>query len=542
MTIQLLQHALGTQWPDAEVRSFGSQDTQLYLPQGDIDLVILSRQMDARPREVVLRQMASCLRYHNLATDIQVIARAKVPIIKFVCTYGRFNVDISVNQANGLRAAQFVNSWLRKQPSVRPLVMVVKQLLQQRALSEVFTGGLGSYSVTLLALSFLQLHPKIQQGEIVPERNLGTLLMEFLELYGKNFGYDECGISVRGLGGYYNKRHRGFYDPKKPFLLSIEDPHDTSNDIAKGSFAAISVRSALGGAFDILHSALCERANGLSAFRRHQHELHDASRKRSHTHFGDDAAASRVDAASDIKEPESLLGSVLGVSREMIKRRKEIQRLYVSNALQERLAQLQARTGRGGASDGPTEKSPTSSPSSGTAPESESDSGAEPQDAAHTTPAQPQSEAPSHSVHKAPAKPAKRRTEPPAPRSEDSSESKYATPRQRPAKQRRIDPWASNPRGGHASSDSAASDDSLEASDAPFVHDSSDSDESAPERPQSRPAERARQGTPGLSIPGTAKKAVRPAERAGKLSKNDRMAYWRNKGSINAMPRNYDSP
>ena len=211
MTIQLLQHALGTQWPDAEVRSFGSQDTQLYLPQGDIDLVILSRQMDARPREVVLRQMASCLRYHNLATDIQVIARAKVPIIKFVCTYGRFNVDISVNQANGLRAAQFVNSWLRKQPSVRPLVMVVKQLLQQRALSEVFTGGLGSYSVTLLALSFLQLHPKIQQGEIVPERNLGTLLMEFLELYGKNFGYDECGISVRGLGGYYNKRHRGFF-------------------------------------------------------------------------------------------------------------------------------------------------------------------------------------------------------------------------------------------------------------------------------------------------------------------------------------------
>ena len=64
----------------------------------------------------------------------------------------------------------------------------------------MFTGGLGSYSVTLLVLSFLQVHPKLQRDEITAERNLGTLLMEFLELYGKNFGYDECGISVRGDG------------------------------------------------------------------------------------------------------------------------------------------------------------------------------------------------------------------------------------------------------------------------------------------------------------------------------------------------------
>lgn len=34
MVIQLLQHALHSEWPDADVRSFGSQDTQLYLPQG----------------------------------------------------------------------------------------------------------------------------------------------------------------------------------------------------------------------------------------------------------------------------------------------------------------------------------------------------------------------------------------------------------------------------------------------------------------------------------------------------------------------------
>lgn len=36
------------------------------------------------------------------------------------------------------------------------LVLVLKQFLLQRDLNEVFTGGIGSYSVFLMAVSFLQ--------------------------------------------------------------------------------------------------------------------------------------------------------------------------------------------------------------------------------------------------------------------------------------------------------------------------------------------------------------------------------------------------
>ncbi|WFD31023.1 polynucleotide adenylyltransferase [Malassezia sp. CBS 17886] len=334
MVIELLQQTICKEWPDAEVRSFGSQDTQLYLPQGDIDLVVLSRTMDRWPRENTLRRLAACLRAGGVAESVQVIARAKVPIVKFVCPYGHFHVDISVNQANGLQAANLVNRWLRRQPSLRPLVMVLKQLLQQRALSEVFSGGLGSYSVTLLVLSFLQLHPKVQRGEIDPARNLGVLLMEILELYGKNFGYDDTGISVRSDGRYFAKSQRGFYDDRKPFLLCIEDPHDPFNDVARGSFAVIGVRSALGGAYDILHAALCERANDMPHFLRRQRALHHAQTQRTHTHFDDDT---QVDTALQNRQPESLLGNILGVSREMLKRRREIKALYDSHVLQKRL-------------------------------------------------------------------------------------------------------------------------------------------------------------------------------------------------------------
>lgn len=98
----------------------------------------------------------------------------------------------------------------------------------------------------------------------------------------------------------------------------------TGNDISKGSFAIISVRSALGGAYDILHAALCERANDLHNFRRRQRIMHDRQQKNTHKHFDPNDEDDRLHIASELKEPESLLGSVLGVSREMIKRRTEV--------------------------------------------------------------------------------------------------------------------------------------------------------------------------------------------------------------------------
>ncbi len=65
-------------------------------------------------------------------------------------------MDISINQSNGLTAAELVNKFLEDNPAARYLVMIVKAFLIQRSLNEVFTGGLGSYSIICLVLSFLK--------------------------------------------------------------------------------------------------------------------------------------------------------------------------------------------------------------------------------------------------------------------------------------------------------------------------------------------------------------------------------------------------
>ena len=45
-----------------------------------------------------------------------------------------------------------------------------------------------------MVVSFLQLHARPATA------NLGVLLLEFLELYGRNFNYDSLTISVRDVG------------------------------------------------------------------------------------------------------------------------------------------------------------------------------------------------------------------------------------------------------------------------------------------------------------------------------------------------------
>lgn len=50
---------------------------------------------------------------------------------------------------------------------------------------------------------FFQLHPR--QNAFCPGANLGVLLIEFFELYGRNFNYMKTGIRVKDGGTYISK-------------------------------------------------------------------------------------------------------------------------------------------------------------------------------------------------------------------------------------------------------------------------------------------------------------------------------------------------
>ncbi|KAI0080501.1 hypothetical protein K474DRAFT_1615191 [Panus rudis PR-1116 ss-1] len=312
LIVAWVTRAIKQQYPDAEVLPFGSYETKLYLPLGDIDLVILSDQMAYSRTGTVLRALANTVKRAGLTDKVTIIDKAKVPIIKFITTHGRFSVDISINQRNGVAAGQIIKHFLRELPALRPLVLIIKTFLSQRSMNEVFSGGLGSYSIVCLAISFLQMHPKIRKGEIDPEKNLGVLVMEFFELYGCYFNYQEVGISLRDGGTYYNKARRGWLDYRSPYLLSIEDPGDPSNDISRGTYNILKVRTTLAGAHGIMTAAAYLQAGYMSARR-----------------------SGRTVRLRDWSDPHerSVLSSVMGVTQETINHRKVVQEIYDSRVL-----------------------------------------------------------------------------------------------------------------------------------------------------------------------------------------------------------------
>lgn len=150
---------------------------------------------------------------------------------------------------NGVKSAALIKEYLNEFPCLRYLAMILKQFLLQRDLNEVWTGGIGSYSLILMIVSFLQvnltilkqnqfnlinpfslnkLHPRIDARS--NDNNLGVLLIEFFELYGKQFNYMRTGIRVKDGGSYVPKEDifKQFNNGFRASILCIEDPLNPS--------------------------------------------------------------------------------------------------------------------------------------------------------------------------------------------------------------------------------------------------------------------------------------------------------------------------
>ncbi|CAI79317.1 TRAMP complex poly(A) polymerase subunit Cid14 [Schizosaccharomyces pombe] len=254
--VSRINQAVLQKWPDVSLYVFGSFETKLYLPTSDLDLVIISPEHHYRGTKKDMFVLAHHLKKLKLASEVQVITTANVPIIKFVDPLTKVHVDISFNQPGGLKTCLVVNGFMKKYPALRPLVIIIKHFLNMRALNEVFLGGLSSYAIVCLVVSFLQLHPRLSTGSMREEDNFGVLLLEFLELYGKQFYYDAVGIAVHNGGFYFSKKKMGWLKPNQPYLLSIQDPVDFQNDVSKSSRGLLRVKATFANGFDLLTSKL----------------------------------------------------------------------------------------------------------------------------------------------------------------------------------------------------------------------------------------------------------------------------------------------
>ncbi|THH18618.1 hypothetical protein EW146_g2387 [Bondarzewia mesenterica] len=252
---------------DAQVHTYGSACTNLSLPHGDVDLVIETKYVvTAEDKKSALYQLRGRLRNDGIASDIQVNARARVPVLDLVSTpqSGSVNVDVTINGADGPKAIDIINDYLKRMPALRPLILVLKGLLQQHNLHSAATSGLSSYAVTCMVINFLQRNPTDRPKEFfenpIQFEAMGHLLMDFLKYYSSDFPYSTSYISVRNAS-IPSKESKGWVDEKAPERLCIECLINPENDIARATGKIKQVRTLFQESYSALQAATLEHTN-----------------------------------------------------------------------------------------------------------------------------------------------------------------------------------------------------------------------------------------------------------------------------------------
>ncbi len=261
-----LRNLVKKKWPDADVYPFGSFMSGLYLPTADMDIAICSKRFVETNRAVYnakgnLYALRALLQSHRVAyrNEIELITRAKVPLVKYADDATALKVDISMEKLDGHNAIRTFLDWKAQYPAMPILVSLVKHFLLMRGLNEPVNGGIGGFSVICLVVHLLNSLPQVQSGSMVPEHHLGELLMEFFDYYGNRFNYQTVAIRMNPPG-LVNKSQASEVLYRNLDRLSILDPNNPENDIAGGSAntAAILRR------FSEAHALLRERMSSLA--------------------------------------------------------------------------------------------------------------------------------------------------------------------------------------------------------------------------------------------------------------------------------------
>ncbi|CAB9512892.1 canonical poly(A) RNA polymerase PAPD7 [Seminavis robusta] len=190
---------------------------------------------------------------------LEVLSKTKVPLVKF--THGPTNLSVDVSfsfqqkQETGPGAATLIKTLMEAMPPLRPLIFVLKYFLKARVLNEPYSGGVGSYMLQLMIVSFLQHRERDAVTFGKPGLyNLGCLLVEFFDLYGTKFNYPTTGLSVRHDGAFFRKgeRKEAFLAPNRVFSIAVENPLDITMDVGRASFRYNTVQRSFAAAYKVL--------------------------------------------------------------------------------------------------------------------------------------------------------------------------------------------------------------------------------------------------------------------------------------------------
>ena len=177
-TVARCERVLNKIVPGANIHVFGSCVTGLRLPQGDVDLMVELPKGSRMNQKKLLFKLADGLRQGRIARKIVPLPWARVPILKWTDAKTRVNVDVCVDNIDGLKTTALIARSAVAHPPLRPLALILKSQLLLHDFGETRTGGIGGYLLVNMLRHLLLTRPPPAQEKLLRYEPRGSKRME----------------------------------------------------------------------------------------------------------------------------------------------------------------------------------------------------------------------------------------------------------------------------------------------------------------------------------------------------------------------------
>lgn len=260
-----VQATIGKVYPRNPLQVVGSYGTGLANSFSDIDFNLSFPDFEKTPLERgpsptrdKARKAAgrALVRMHRVVETSNKIFKnvelvlARVPIVKAEHRGTKLKVEIQALSTNQ-NAKEYVASYLTEFPTLQTLYTVIRSALHIRDLTNIHKGGLGSYSIFMMIVNALkQASGKFAHDDLA---NQFLYVLDFYgtaDLYKDGFSVDPPRtVSKRGnkmsaedkIARLQDPMLRGIdilepYNPRKPYLLFLQDPANPVNDLGRKAY------------------------------------------------------------------------------------------------------------------------------------------------------------------------------------------------------------------------------------------------------------------------------------------------------------------
>ena len=244
--IQQLQVIVNELDPNCKVNLYGSYSTGLCLPWSDIDTVITSDDGNYEGNFLSMLNL-KLMQKKDFVKEQNFLDRASIPIIKLVSNDEfNFHIDISMSSENhfGLKTVELVKKYLEKYTVLKPIILALKTLLKNGSLNDPYKGGLSSYGLILMVVSFIQSEIDNEKYNEASPTILGETFLNVLGHYGIFFDYNNYVIITYPVDekAENNEKENSFQFIPNTHELIIVDPLNNQNNVAKSTFQFMNIK------------------------------------------------------------------------------------------------------------------------------------------------------------------------------------------------------------------------------------------------------------------------------------------------------------